>query len=307
MTFLPSFSPDPVFWESTRAAVLADPETALVPGHSASGLLAGVQQLIERAMRKRVPRIDALQLRLQQATQGGDLQALVQALRGLDQEASRLDVLAARSGGDAADALARQCVAVTAAANHLWTIEAQVLTREAAVTQVARLLWIELLLEAAALDKRVRRGTQWLAEVHQDLAGRRALATLVVTHRALDELARRARELHDRLHVLRSLCSRARGVHARCEALADDRAALCRRLADQVRAGSTRLQESMQPLVRATDSAQISAADLVGVVDARHELQVALAQAGAQAARVEAHEQELARDLALLAQAVQGA
>lgn len=289
------------FWESRLPSF-----TPVAPTQrSASGLLAGVQQLVERMLHKRVPRLEALRLRLERAVGSAALGALAQALEQLDAEASALDVLAVRSGGSAADDLARQCVTVTATAGQLWNVAADVLTCDAGDGQVARLLWIELLLETAALDKRVRAGTKWLAELHEDLAARRALASMDVTHRALDELARRAQELHTRLDALRRLGAQARVVHAACERLSDERAVLCRTLQQKVRAGSARLQAAMQPIVRAADTAQLGAAELVAVVDARHELQVALTQAGAELARVRVREEEAAQRLQDLAEAAQ--
>lgn len=305
MSALPSgFSADilaasSAFHDSTRAT-LAVPAAAL-PRRSVPALLSAVQHLVERLLAKRVPRLDALRERLQHAAAGTGLAPLERAMGDLQGAASALDVLAARAGGAVADAVARQCVAVTAAGNDLWTVAGELSMCDAAHTPVLRLLWIELLLEARALEKRVHAGMDWLAEVEEDLAARRADASMEVTHRALDELSRRSGLLRERLQGMRSLCSLARAVHAAGEQLADGRAALCRTLQHKVRAGSTALQERMQPLVRATSSAELRPADLVALVDARHELQVALTQAAAEAGRLGAHEQELASELARFA------
>lgn len=290
------------FWESTRHPPYLPPVPA-GQRQTAASLIRAVTELMDLITRKRVPRMESLRVRLQMSNGSRDLAELEQALHGLHASASALDVLAARSGSAAAPQFDQQSQAFAHCANRLWTGGAAVLERHTVDTPVSRLLWIDLMLEARALDRRVREGMRWLVDVEHDLQARRGAGPPEVAQRALHELARRSQSLRDRLQRVHSLVAHARSVHAGCEQLVDLRAALCHALREQVGPGTTRLQEAMRPLAAAVaGAAELQPRELVAVVDARHELQVALTQAGAQVIRLQGCEQEVASQLAWLGQ-----
>lgn len=289
-------------WESTRYPSYLP---ALPPGQRqpATALIAAVNGLMDLITRKRLPRMESLRVRLQLSNGSRDLAALEEALHGLHAAASALDVLAVREGPAAAPAIEEQALAYSEAANHLWTSGAAVLARHTVETPVSRLLWIDLMLEAKALDRRVRQGVRWLADVDHDLHAKRGTSTADVAHRALNELARRSASLRERLQRVHALVAHARGVHAECERVVEHRASLCETLREKVGPGTTRLQEAMRPLAAAAaDNVPLQPKQLVAVIDARHELQVALTQAGAEVIRLQSCEQEVATQLAWLGQ-----
>lgn len=289
-------------WESTRHPSCLP---ALAPGERqpATALIAAVHGVMDLITRKRLPRMESLRVRLQMNNASRDLAALEEALHGLRAAASALDVLAVRDGSAAAPAIEQQALAYAQAAKRLWTSGAAVLARHTADTPVSRLLWIDLMLEAKALDRRVRQGVRWLADVDHDLQARRGGSTADVAHRALDELARRSGSLRERLQRVHALVAHARSVHAECERLVAHRAGLCETLREKVGPGTKRLQEAMRPLAAAAaDNVQPHANRLVAVIDAGHELQVALTQAAAEVIRLQACEQEVATQLAWLGQ-----
>jgi hypothetical protein len=289
-------------WESTRQPP-ALPSLPTGQRQAAASLITAVTEIMDVITRKRLPRMESLRVRLQMSNSSREFAALEEALHALHAAASALDVLAARNGPAAAPALDEQSLAYAEAANRLWTSGAAVLQRHTVDTPVARLLWIDLLLEAKALDRRVRQGVRWLADVEHDLHARRGTSTADVAHRALNEMARRSHSLRERLQRVHSLVAHARSVHTECERLVEHRAALCDTLREKVGPGTTRLQEAMRPLVAAAVGGEpLQPKQLVAVVDARHELQVALTQAGAEVIRLQGCEQEVASQLAWLGQ-----
>lgn len=289
------------FWESTRyPSYLQSSATGGAQRQPAAALIAAVTELADVIARKRAPRMDGLRVRLQRSDGSRELGDLEVALRGLHRAAAELDVLAAREGESAAARLQDQCQVVRDAANRLWTTGAAVLARHTVDTPVARLLWIELMLESQAIEARVHQGREWLAGVEADLQARRAAAPPPVIQRALQQLERRGQGLHQRLQRLAALGASARSVHDECERLVGHRETLCRTLRDQVGPATTRLQESIVPLA-AVRAAQASR-ELVAVVDARHALQVALTQAAAEVQRLQLCEHEAALQLIALGQ-----
>lgn len=303
MTGVPSELSDPTstqagFWPALQAAAR---QRVMAPMRSASALLTGVGQLRDRLLRRWVPRLDSLGVQLQEVIICGDLGPLEQTLATLQDTAASLDVLAARTGGPAATELARGCIAVTAASQQLAAHAAELLAYEADATPVVRLLWIELLLEAKGLDQRSRAGLRWLGQVEQELAVRAAMVTAEVSRQAVQALARRGEDLQRDLQSLHELCAQARDVHASCEQLAQDRSALCQTLQQRVQVAGQRLQQTMLPLVCEVDIIMLEPADLMAVVDARHELQVALTQAQAGLERLQESEEQVTAQLAGLA------
>lgn len=294
------------FWESTRHPPQLPPAASPDgPRPSAASLAGAVTELMEMIVRKRVPRIETFRVRLQIAEGHAELEELEAALHALHAAASAVDVLAAREGGAATLALEPQCVAIGACANRLWTSGGAVLARHTVDTPVVRLVWIDLMLEAEALDKRVRQGVQWLSEMEEDLQARRQAATAEVTQRALQEIGRRGQALHQRLQRVHSLCANARTVHSECERLVQHRGSLCQTLREKVGPGTTRLQEALRPFATSTGE-PLTAPELVAVIDARHELQVALTQAAAEVIRLQACEHDVAAQLAWLGQKAGG-
>ena len=67
--------------------------------------------------------------------------------------------------------------------------------------------------------------------------------------------------------------------------------------------GTQALDQGLQPLLHAVAYRALVPTELMGAIDARHALQVALTQANAQLARLHAGDRELATQLAAMAQA----
>ena len=299
-------SPD--FSESTRPAPLPQPSSPPLPARRAErrpapALAADVNELLESMARKRVPRLKAVRHRLQQARAALNLAQIEEPLQALHTATSALDFLAGRQGGAAAAGFVQQGLAFTAAAAEWEARMASFLQRHASGVPVARLVGIDLVLESGSLHKRVRQGAHWLAEMDRDLLSRRRTANSAVASRAIDELARRAKAMHERLQAVHRLCGHARRVHGLAEEQADERAHLCETLQLRVHPASYALHQALQPLLHAVAHRPLVPTELIVAIDARHALQVELTQAGAQLARLHAGERELATQLASMEQA----
>ncbi|MFI4927389.1 MAG: hypothetical protein ACHP7E_06860, partial [Burkholderiales bacterium] len=170
----------------------------------------------------------------------------------------------------------RPAAALAAAVADLTRLTGEVVQREGVRSPVARLQWIDLVVESRSLRKRIRQGAQWLAEMGQDLAQRRRQAQPGVAQRAIDELARRGASMHERLQSAHRLCSEARSVHIASEQLACERAVLCATLLDRVLPACGRLDGELQPLLHAAAYRALVPTELIAAIDVRHALQVEL-------------------------------
>jgi hypothetical protein len=301
-----SHHPSEDFWERSEAPPGLPHESG--PGRQrrpAAALASGVNELLESMGRKRVPRLEAVRLRLQQARAGLQLGTVDYALQALHDATTQLDFLAGRSGGDKSPQFMQQCDALAEAADAVESLATEFLAQHSSRGAVARLLWIELVIEADSLQKRVRRGARWLAEMDQDLAARRSRTVNDVMLHAIDELARRAQRMHERLQTVHRLCGHARNVHRQCEQLQQERSALCTTLQGKVLPGMKHLQHLLEPLLEAAAYRALVPTELMEAIDARHELQVLLTQAGAQILRLKAGDQELASQLAWMEEKAQ--
>ena len=292
----PSTQSPQMVWGSDSDGSFAPPPPSLPAQRSAAALATATIQLLEALVAKRVPRVDGLRRRLQ-ASLPGDLAEVEHAVRLLNAEMESLDFLAAR-GGERLPEFLRHGEAVIAASARLGGLAAGLKERHTAEGPVARLIWIELVLEADSLRKRVRQGANWLAQMNRDLAKRRADATLDVTRQALDELARRGTVLHQRLQTVHRLCGHARSIHQLCEQVLEQRTSLCATLHEKVEPAAEALRGTLQPLLDAASYRQLVPEELMSAIEAQHEMQVCLTQAAAQILRLEAGEQELAAQLA---------
>ena len=292
------------FWESTRPAPVQGHRVARpsvrAQRRPAAAIAADVHELLESMARKRVPRLDAVRERLHAARAGLDLAATEQALHRLHAVTTALDFLAGRSGGDAAAVFVQQGEAFAEASAVAAGRVAAFLQRHGNEGPVARLMWIDLVLESGSLHKRVRQGAHWLAEMDQDLVYRRKGSNTAVTLRAIEELSRRAQAMHERLQTVHRLCGHARRVHVLCEQQASERADLCATLQVRVQPVNAVLGEALQALLHAATWRPLVATELLGAIEARHELQVVLTQAGAQIIRLQAADAELASELACM-------
>jgi hypothetical protein len=292
------------FWESTRPAPIqehrASRPSLRAQRRPAAAIAADVHELLESMARKRVPRLDAVRGRLHAARAGFDLAAIEEALHRLHAATTVLDFLAGRSGGDAAAVFVRQGESFAGASAAAAERVAAFLQRHGTEGPVARLMWIDLVLESSSLHKRVRQGAHWLAEMDQDLVYRRKGPNTAVTLRAIDELSRRGQAMHERLQTVHRLCGHARRVHVLCEQQASERADLCATLQAQVQPANAALGEALQSLLHAATWRPLVATELLGAVEARHQLQVVLTQAGAQIVRLQAADAELASELACM-------
>jgi hypothetical protein len=289
------------FRESTRSVRAQEQRMATsvrVQRRPAAALAADVHELLESMARKRVPRLDAVRQRLQDARAGMELAALEDALHAMHATTTTLDFLAGRSGGERSGEFLRQGEALAVAVTHLTRLTGEVVQREGVRSPVARLQWIDLVVESRSLRKRIRQGAQWLAEMGQDLSQRRRQTQPGIAQRAIDELARRGSAMHERLQAAHRLCSEARTVHTASEQLAGERAVLCATLLERVLPACGQLDRELQPLLHAAAYRALVPTELIAAIDARHALQVELTQAAAQIIRLQAAEQELAARLA---------
>lgn len=290
------------FRETTRPAPIqahrASRPSRRAQRRPAAALAANVKELLDSMTRKRVPRLDAVRMRLQQARPVLPLTAIEDALHALHAATTALDFLAGRSGGERSREFLRQGEALGMHGQRLVTRVGEFREREAVLGPMDRLTWIDLVMESASLRKRVRQGAHWLAEMDQDLLFRRRAANTDVTMVAIDELARRAMTMHARLHAVHLLCSQARKVHAASEQLAAERSALSATLHDRVLPAVAALEDAVQPLLHAAAYRALVPTELVGAIDACHELQVMLTQAAAQIVRLHEMEQGLVAQLA---------
>jgi hypothetical protein len=151
----------------------------------------------------------------------------------------------------------------------------------------------------------VRQAARWLAEMDQDLVSRRKWIRSEVTGHAIEELARRAAAMHARLQNAHRLCGHARALHLLCEELARERNALCATLQEKVRPSCVELEEALRPLLHAATYRVLVPTELMGAIDARHELQVVLTQAQAHVERLRAGDEELALQLGAMQEKAQ--
>lgn len=295
-SFPPSTMVGQMVWGSDSDGTFEPPQPKMPAPRSAAALAAATHQLLEALVAKRVPRVEALRRKLDQGRPAA-LGGIEEAARVLHTELEALDFRAGRGGGDKAPEFAHQGEVVVAAAERIAGAARALVERHAIEGPVARLLWIELVLESDSLRKRVRQGAHWLAQMNRDLGQRRAAATAEISQRALDELGRRGTALHQRLHTVHRLCGHARGIHGLCEQIAEQRGALCRSLDDRVAPAASRLLAALQPLLEAIRYRPLVPEELMTAIEAQHHMQVCLAQLGAHVARLQAGDQELARQL----------
>jgi hypothetical protein len=296
-------SPD--FWESSRPAPIQEANASRpslrAQRRPAPALAADVNELLESMARKRVPRLDAVRERVVQARTGMELDGIEQALRSLLAATTALDFLAGRSGGEQSSDFLQQGEALVAAMQALGDLVVPFVERHGSEAPVARLVWIDLVLESGSLHKRVRQGAHWLAEMDQDLLARRKGPNTDVTLRAIEQLALRSMAMHEKLQTAHRLCRQARAVHTLCERIAAERSDLCTQLQDAVLPACRELEQALQPLLHAAAYRALVPTELIGAIDARHTLEVALTQATALVAHLRAGEQDIASQLADMA------
>ena len=286
-------------WESTRPVAVVEARGMAPPQRRpAPALAADINELLESMARKRVPRLDGVRERLQQVRTAGPLTEVEDALHALHAATAGIDFMAGRSAGERAAEFLRQGTVLADAIRILTPRLTEFLQREAVGAPVSRLVWIDLVMESGSLRKRVRQAAQWLAEMDHDLLQRRRGSNNDVTLRAMEELARRGIGMHERLQSVHRLCNQARAVHGLSERMAAERAALWTTLQDRVLPACRRLDEAVQPLLHAASYRALVPTELIGAVDACHDLQVELTQAAAQIVRLQGSDLELARELA---------
>jgi hypothetical protein len=314
-TGLTSFLPEPA-WEPAWAPA---PEVHLhtasarrsgvrpAPSRSASSLASAVHQLVESLSERRVPHLDSLRERLQQVEGSWALRELAHALRAVHDAAGAVDFLACRGAQAQAEAFRAQGEAVRAAARRLGSACMVFVGKQASDAAVARLLWLELQNEYRGLEKRVRRGLEWMVDMEHELDARKDATTAEVSQRALQELARRGQALEHRLHLARAFCGAARAARSLGAQVAEQRAALGTVLQEKLRPRGVELQQKLQPLLDAAGQRAVQPAELLAAIDARHQLQVVLTEAGAELMQLESLHKELSAQLAWLQQKAQQA
>jgi hypothetical protein len=297
-----SLSPQ-TFWVSTKEAPLPAPRptrgvTVLPAQSSAASLAAATHQLLDSMVGKRVPRLEKLRKQLQQhANIGSGFAQMEEAVHKLHEGTAALDFLGGRNGGDKAADFVRHGAALTGASEHLAGLAAAFTEANGVDAPVMRLLWIELVLESRSLHKRVRQGAVWLAQLDRDLRTRRTATSSDVTQRALSELSRRAQGLHERLQTVHRLCGHVRTLHVVCEQLATQRGTLSATLQEKVLPARQGLHDALQPLLEAASYRTLVPEELMAAIEARHVLQVALTQAGAEIIQLQASRDALASQL----------
>lgn len=302
----PASTCPPDFWESTRSSPLAEPPSAppqLTTRNApvvrpAAALAADVHELLQSMARKRVPRLDAVRRKLREARASMDLAAIGPSAQALQAATTALDFLDGRTGGERGADFLRQGQSLQRAGRELSSSLASFLERQGIATSVARLVWIELVLESGSLHKRVRQGAHWLLQMEKDLQQQRRQASAGVASRALDELSRHAQAMHQRLQTVHRLCGDARRVHTLCEQLASEHGALCTTLQARVQPALAALQHTLEPLLEAAAYRALVPTELIAAIDAHHALQVELTGALAQLERLHDGNEELASQLA---------
>lgn len=299
----PPLNPPPFSAWSSGPVV---PDAPLAPRISAAALASSLNELLAGIAARRIPHLDALRCRLQEVHAGTELAELQHCLKIVQDSAGGLDVLSARGGGDAADAFLQQVAALAENTHQLTLVGGNFLQRNQPASSVARAVCMGLKLESAALAERVMQGMRWLHEMEQDVIERRGAATAEVSQLALRELARRGGVLQERLRLMDRLCGHARSALELAEQFYALRAALCDMLQRRVRPRSRRLHEVLRPLL-CSEGRPPQAAELMAVVDARHDLEVVLTEAGADMVRLRAFDRELTAHLAEMGRALQPA
>lgn len=289
-------------WSAGPAAA----EAPLAPRTSAAALASSLNELLAGIAARRIPHLDALRCRLQEVHAGTELAELQHCLKIVQDSASGLDVLSARASGEPAEQFMQQVASLAENTHQLTLVGGSFLQRNQPVSSVARAVCMGLKLESAALGERVQQGMRWLQEMEQDVIERRNAATAEVSQLALRELARRGGVLQDRLRQVDALCGHARSALELAEQFYALRAALCDMLQRRVRPRSRRLHEVLRPLLQ-LDARPPQAAELMAVVDAQHELQVVLTEAGADMGRLRACDGELMAHLTEMGRALQPA
>ncbi|MCD6077888.1 MAG: hypothetical protein K0R89_1826 [Ramlibacter sp.] len=297
-----SLQPPPfATWSSTPAA-----SAPLAPRSSAASLASALNELLGGIQAERLPHLEALRVRLQEVHAGNELAELQHCLKMVHDCASTLDVLSARAGGAAAEEFLQQVGQLAEATHHLTIVGGGFLQRHQPVSSIARAVCMGLKLESAALHERLQQGRRWLHDMEQDVIERRSSTSAEVIQMALRELARRGGMLQERLHQVDRLCGHARSALELAEQFYALRSALCDGLQRRVRPRSRRLHEVLRPLLQAGAEAPQPAV-LMAVVEARHELQVVLNEAGADMMRLRAFDRELAAHLSEMGQALRPA
>jgi hypothetical protein len=291
------------FWAAAASGSRAanDDLTQPAPGASAASLAASVHELLASITSRRAPRIETMRHRLQETRAVQELADLDEALKALNASATGLDFLYARESGDKSIEFICQAKATTSDIHRVWVAGAGFFQRQNTCASMARLLCGELQTESRALDRRVRQGIDWLAAMDADIATRRASGPAEVTQRALHELERRGRVLHESLQVVGHLATHARQALAAAEQLAACHAVFAQTLREKAGPATSRLHDALHPLVKAGSAQSLEPARLLPLIDARHELQVALTQAGADILRLQACDKELVAQLAWMA------
>ncbi|MEJ5990671.1 hypothetical protein WG902_11780 [Ramlibacter sp. PS3R-8] len=281
-------------------------EASLPPRSSAAALASSLNELLAGIAARRIPHLEALRYRLQEVHAGTELAQLQHCLKMVQDSASAVDVLSARAGGEEADQFMQQVAALAENTHQLTFVGGSFLQRNQPVSSVARAVCMGLKLETEALMERVQQGMRWLHDMEQDVMERRDSATAEVSQEALRELARRGSVLQERLRQVDRLCGHARSALELAEQFYAQRAALCDMLQRRVRPRSRRLHEVLRPLLQA-DARTPQSAELMAVVESRHELQVVLTEAGADMAALRAFDRELVAHLDEMEQALQPA
>jgi hypothetical protein len=301
--YLPDSARPPLSPYSAWSSGPATADTPLAPRSSAAALASSLNELLAGIAARRIPHLDALRCRLQEVHAGTELAELQHCLKIVQDSASGLDVLSARASGDAADEFMQQVASIAENTHQLTLVGGSFLQRNQPVSSVARAVCMGLKLESAALDERVQQGMRWLHDMEHDVIERRTSATAEVSHVALRELARRGGILQERLQQVDRLCGHARSALELAEQFYALRAALCDMLQRRVRPRSRRLHEVLRPLLE-LGARTPQAPELMAVVEAQHELQVVLTEAGADMARLRAYDRELTAHLAQMARAL---
>ena len=292
----------PVFRATELAPIQEDGASrpsARAERRPAAALAAEVHELLESMARKRVPRLEAVRKRLHESRPALPLGQVGAALQAVHAATTALDFLAGRTSETKGEFM-RQGDALAGALHRLGPLINDFLQREAVGSPLSRLDWIDLLMESGSLGKRVRQAARWLAEMDQDLLYRRKGANTDVALHAIDELARRGVGMHERLQAVHRLCTHARSVHKLSEQMATERRALWTTLQDRVLPACGALDEALQPLQHAASYRALVPTELIGAIEACHDLQVNLTQAAAQIARLDHGQQELGAQLALM-------
>ena len=261
-------------------------------------LASWLQRVMVRATRH-LPALSSLGAQLHQhaAWHAGGLQASLHALHDSvtavewTPMTSPADAQAARAKLATDSAIVKDC-----STRALQDGEAFLQRSSNGATKLAPAL-ADFLVEFRSLEKVVDRCGDWLQQLDEGIARRRATANGEDAAEALDALAERAGDLRTRLALLQAVDRSARNVHALADNLANTRPKLAEALEGKIKPSCVLLGARADHILQAGTPSTRAA---VTLASARSDAQIWATQAMSLALRVQTAQERLVREAAAL-------